>query len=119
MTNLPSDPRYDCPLCPRLVSFREEWRATEPQWHNGPVDTWSAGSDDDVRMMIIGMAPGLRGANRTGRLAIRLISMAGWPLSAAAACPGTGASGTGITPAFQPAGVLVIIDNGKPVFDKP
>lgn len=61
------DPDHNCPLCPRLVAFREEWRAKEPDWHNGPVDTWSASDDSDVEMMIIGLAPGLRGANLTGR----------------------------------------------------
>lgn len=58
------EPGRDCPLCPRLVSFREEWRAKEPAWHNAPVPTFgSAGA----RLAIIGLAPGLRGANRTGR----------------------------------------------------
>ena len=61
------DPPHDCPLCPRLVAFRQHWREREPDWHNGPVDTWSAGSDEDVRLLVIGLAPGLRGANRTAR----------------------------------------------------
>ncbi|SER02958.1 uracil-DNA glycosylase, family 4 [Faunimonas pinastri] len=57
-------PPPDCPLCPRLVAFREEWIAREPSWHNAPVPSFgSAGA----RLMIVGLAPGLRGANRTGR----------------------------------------------------
>ena len=57
-------PGRDCPLCPRLVAFREEWRAREPQWHNAPVPTFG---DADARLLVVGLAPGLRGANRTGR----------------------------------------------------
>ena len=57
-------PGRDCPLCPRLVAFREEWRAREPQWHNAPVPTFGAA---DTRLLVVGLAPGLRGANRTGR----------------------------------------------------
>ena len=68
MKNSQFDPGYDCPLCPRLVEFRHEWRNKEPDWHNGPVDTWSAkAGDETVKMLIIGLAPGLRGANLTGR----------------------------------------------------
>ncbi|WP_370196890.1 uracil-DNA glycosylase [Aurantimonas sp.] len=66
--NLPAEPSRDCPLCPRLVAFREEWRAKEPDWHNAPVPPLlppeGAGA---VRLLIAGLAPGLRGANRTGR----------------------------------------------------
>jgi uracil-DNA glycosylase family 4 len=58
------DPGRDCPLCPRLVAFREEWRAKEPDWHNAPVPTFGR---PDARLLIVGLAPGLRGANRTGR----------------------------------------------------
>ena len=61
------DPPRDCPLCPRLVDFRLHWRQQEPDWHNAPVDTWATGKDEDVRLLIIGLAPGLRGANRTAR----------------------------------------------------
>jgi len=57
-------PGRDCPLCPRLVAFREEWRAREPEWHNAPVATFGA---PDARLLVVGLAPGLRGANRTGR----------------------------------------------------
>lgn len=54
----------DCPLCPRLVAFRKFWREREPGWHNAPVPTFG---DPGGRVLIVGLAPGLRGANRTGR----------------------------------------------------
>ena len=54
----------DCPLCPRLVAFRAMWRERVPAWHNAPVPTFG---DPDGRLLIVGLAPGLRGANRTGR----------------------------------------------------
>jgi uracil-DNA glycosylase family 4 len=59
-----TEPDSDCPLCPRLVAFREEARAKEPHWHNAPVPSFGAG---DGRLLIVGLAPGLKGANRTGR----------------------------------------------------
>ena len=57
-------PGRDCPRCPRLVAFREDWRAREPEWFNAPVDSFGP---PDARLLIVGLAPGLRGANRTGR----------------------------------------------------
>ena len=57
-------PGRDCPRCPRLVAFREAWREREPDWFNAPVPSFGA---IDARLLIIGLAPGLRGANRTGR----------------------------------------------------
>jgi uracil-DNA glycosylase family 4 len=54
----------DCPRCPRLVAFRETWRAREPDWFNAPVPSFGS---LDARLLIVGLAPGLRGANRTGR----------------------------------------------------
>ena len=54
----------DCPLCPRLVAFRHENQRTFPEWFNGPVPNWG---DAAPRLVIVGLAPGLRGANRTGR----------------------------------------------------
>jgi uracil-DNA glycosylase family 4 len=60
----PVEPDWDCPLCPRLVAFRSEWRAREPGWHNAPVPNFGPLS---ARLLIVGLAPGLRGANRTGR----------------------------------------------------
>jgi uracil-DNA glycosylase family 4 len=57
-------PGRDCPLCPRLKTFREEWRRREPEWFNAPVASFGPQS---ARLLIVGLAPGLRGANRTGR----------------------------------------------------
>ncbi len=57
-------PCRDCPRCPRLVSFREENRASWPDWHNAPVDSFGS---IDAALLIVGLAPGLRGANRTSR----------------------------------------------------
>lgn len=54
----------DCPLCPRLVSLREELRAEQPNWWNAPVPAFG---DADAWLAIVGLAPGRRGANRTGR----------------------------------------------------
>jgi uracil-DNA glycosylase family 4 len=60
----PGKPGRDCPRCPRLVAFRREWRAKEPSWFNAPVPSFG---ERDARLLIVGLAPGLRGANRTGR----------------------------------------------------
>lgn len=57
-------PARDCALCPRLVAFREAARAENPDWHNGAVASFGA---TQARLLVVGMAPGLRGANRTGR----------------------------------------------------
>lgn len=54
----------DCPLCPRLVAFREECRAEFPDWWNAPVPAFG---DPDAWLAIVGLAPGKHGANRTGR----------------------------------------------------
>jgi uracil-DNA glycosylase family 4 len=58
------EPGRDCPLCPRLVEFRLNARAREPGWHNAPVQEFG---DPGARLLIVGLAPGLKGANRTGR----------------------------------------------------
>ena len=63
-----AEPGRDCPLCPRLVAYREDLRSGEPAWHNAPVETLlPPGGRDAVRLLIVGLAPGVRGANRTGR----------------------------------------------------
>lgn len=63
-----AEPPRDCPLCPRLVEFRETWRAKEPSWHNAPVPPLlPKGGSAAVRLLVVGLAPGVRGANRTGR----------------------------------------------------
>ncbi|WP_395664807.1 uracil-DNA glycosylase [Methylocella sp.] len=59
-----AEPPRDCPLCPRLVELRSSLRETEPSWSNAPVETFGA---PDARLLVLGLAPGLRGANRTGR----------------------------------------------------
>ncbi|MCW6510714.1 uracil-DNA glycosylase [Lichenifustis flavocetrariae] len=57
------DPGRDCPLCPRLVEFRTAQRVLHPDWHNAPVPTFGR----EARLLVVGLAPGLQGANRTGR----------------------------------------------------
>jgi uracil-DNA glycosylase len=57
-------PGRNCPRCPRLVAFRKSWRDREPNWFNAPVPSFGP---LDARLLIVGLAPGLRGANRTGR----------------------------------------------------
>jgi len=60
----PAGPSRDCPRCPRLVAFRERHRVAHPDWHNAPVPSFGTG---DARLLIVGLAPGLKGANCTGR----------------------------------------------------
>src|SRR5215469_8318056 len=57
-------PDRDCALCPRLVRFRHAQRSEHAYWHNAPVPSFGA---LDARLLIVGLAPGLKGANRTGR----------------------------------------------------
>jgi uracil-DNA glycosylase family 4 len=57
-------PPRDCQICPRLAAFRVDNRAEHPGWSNAPVASFG---DPDARLLIVGLAPGLRGANRTGR----------------------------------------------------
>jgi len=59
-----AEPPHDCPLCPRLAAFREDNRQKYPDFWNAPVPGWG---DADASLMIVGLAPGLKGANRTGR----------------------------------------------------
>jgi len=58
------EPPPDCPLCPRLAAFRAENRAAHPTWHNAPVPSFGP---LDAEILIVGLAPGVSGANRTGR----------------------------------------------------
>jgi len=60
----PCEPGRDCPLCPRLVAFRQRQRTAHADWHNAPVPSFGG---NDARLLIVGLAPGLQGANRTGR----------------------------------------------------
>ncbi len=64
MSETASTPGRDCPRCPRLAAFRKTWRANEPAWFNAPVPSFGP---LDARLLIVGLAPGLQGANRTGR----------------------------------------------------
>jgi uracil-DNA glycosylase family 4 len=59
-----AEPNRDCPLCPRLATFREKNREREPDWFNSPVPNFGP---RDARLLIVGLAPGMKGANRTGR----------------------------------------------------
>ena len=61
MTHSPS---LDCSLCPRLVDYRTANRTTYPGWHHAPVPSFGS---LDARILVVGLAPGLKGANRTGR----------------------------------------------------
>ncbi|WP_298163129.1 uracil-DNA glycosylase [Brevundimonas sp.] len=58
------EPSRDCPLCPRLVAYRQENRHQNPDWWNGPAPSFG---DPDARLLVAGLAPGRTGANRTGR----------------------------------------------------
>jgi uracil-DNA glycosylase len=59
-----AEPDRNCPLCPRLVDFRQSLRTREPCWFNAPVPSFG---DPNGRLLIVGLAPGMQGANRTGR----------------------------------------------------
>ncbi len=59
-----AEPPRDCPLCPRLVAYRLENRAKQPTWFNGPAPSFG---DPEARLLVVGLAPGRSGANRTGR----------------------------------------------------
>ena len=58
------DPDHDCDRCPRLFRFLEKHRVAYPDWHNAPVPSFGK---LNARLLIVGLAPGLRGANLTGR----------------------------------------------------
>jgi len=57
-------PDRDCGFCPRLKDYRTANRAAHPDWHNAPVPSFGA---LDSKLLVVGLAPGVRGANRTGR----------------------------------------------------
>jgi uracil-DNA glycosylase family 4 len=58
------EPPRDCPICPRLVAYRQANRAAHPDWFNGPAPSFG---DEGARLLVAGLAPGRTGANRTGR----------------------------------------------------
>ena len=60
----PSEPTLPCTLCPRLYNFVTSHEEEHPDWHNAPVPSFG---DAGAKLLIVGLAPGLRGANRTGR----------------------------------------------------
>ncbi|HEY1559436.1 MAG TPA: uracil-DNA glycosylase [Caulobacteraceae bacterium] len=60
----PCEPPRDCPLCPRLVDYRMQNTVQHPDWWNGPAPSFG---DPNARLLIVGLAPGRTGANRTGR----------------------------------------------------
>lgn len=64
MTADVDSPGRDCPLCPRLVAYRAANRAKWPDWHNAPVPSWGPRA---AKLLVLGLAPGVKGANRTGR----------------------------------------------------
>ena len=64
LTHVADEPGRECPLCPRLVGFRKQARDKEPGWFNAPVPSFG---EMDAALLIVGLAPGLQGANRTGR----------------------------------------------------
>ncbi len=57
-------PPHDCQLCPRLVDYRNANQQSHPDWFNGPVPSLG---DQNASILVVGMAPGVKGANRTGR----------------------------------------------------
>lgn len=59
-----AEPDYQCRDCPRLAAYLDELRASEPAWHNGPVASFG---DAQAELLIVGLAPGVTGANRTAR----------------------------------------------------
>src|SRR5260221_2560669 len=64
MAGADGKPGRDCPRCPRLAAFRKTWRTKEPTWFNAPVPSFGS---INASVLIVGLAPGLQGANRTGR----------------------------------------------------
>lgn len=62
--SVPAEPDKSCRLCPRLADFLDEQRAAHPDWFNGPVRSFGP---ETARLLIVGLAPGMKGANRTGR----------------------------------------------------
>lgn len=64
LAKAPPEAPPDCPLCPRLVAYREANKLAIPQGFNGAVPSFG---DPDARLAVVGLAPGRMGANRTGR----------------------------------------------------
>lgn len=64
LSSFPPEAPRDCPLCPRLVAFRHQAARAQPTWFNGAVPSFGTAQ---ARLLVVGLAPGLKGANRTGR----------------------------------------------------
>jgi uracil-DNA glycosylase family 4 len=64
VSDIKAEAPRDCRLCPRLVAYRAENARLEPTWFNGAAPSFG---DPDARLLIVGLAPGRTGANRTGR----------------------------------------------------
>ena len=64
MSTSKAEPPRDCPLCPRLVAYRDANRLAQPTWFTGAAPSFG---DPDARLLVVGLAPGRGGANRTGR----------------------------------------------------
>ncbi|MEQ8503784.1 MAG: uracil-DNA glycosylase [Rhodospirillales bacterium] len=95
------DPSADCALCPRLAAFRADNRAKFPDWYNAPVPSFGS---LDAQVLIVGLAPGLRGANRTSRpftgdyagdLLYPTLGKFGWTQGVYGAAPDDGLTMTG------------------------
>jgi uracil-DNA glycosylase len=63
-TDAAPNPPPDCPICPRLTAYRDANRSAHPDWFNGAVPGFGP---MDARLLVVGLAPGVRGANRSGR----------------------------------------------------
>lgn len=59
-----AEPPHDCRQCVRLVAFRTQNAEAHADWFNAPVPSFGP---EDARLLIVGLAPGLQGANKTGR----------------------------------------------------
>ncbi len=59
-----AEPAKSCALCPRLVAYRRDNATAHPDWFNGPAPSFG---DPNARLLVLGLAPGRMGANRTGR----------------------------------------------------
>ena len=64
MMVVPAEAPKNCALCPRLVDYRNDYKEKEPAWFNSPVPSFG---DEGAKLLIVGLAPGVKGANRTGR----------------------------------------------------
>ncbi|MEK7265629.1 MAG: uracil-DNA glycosylase [Pseudomonadota bacterium] len=95
------EPQKSCALCPRLVGYREKNKISHPAYYNGPAPSFGGA---DARLLVVGLAPGLHGANRTGRpftgdyagdLLYKTLDKFGFSKGAYAADPGDGLTLTG------------------------